>query len=176
MRADMVAAYEANLKCGVARELARIDLPLSIYTYAYWKIDLHNLLRFLKLRLDEHAQWEIRQYAQVIAGIVKELWPITWQAFSNYTLNSVKFSFAEQLVLCNIVNDPSLSFTLPHQSEKDMVINACTDAGMGKTEIGEFLSKIRRMSMLKDSNNDLYTLDITNARTAEYFQSMVENA
>ena len=183
MRADMVAAYEANLKCDVARELARIDLPLSIYTYAYWKIDLHNLLRFLRLRLDEHAQWEIRQYAQVIAGIVKELWPITWKAFSDYTLNSVKFSFAEQLVLCDIVNDPSLSLTLQHQSEKDMVVDACVDAGMGKTEIGEFMSKIRKMSLLVDfdkifpeGHGELYTLDIANAKTAEHFKNMVENA
>lgn len=87
--------YLSYLEKGVAREIARINLPLSTYTEWYWKIDLHNLFRFLKLRLDWHAQYEIRIYAQAIASIVKEIFPISFQAFSDYVLNSVTFSYTE---------------------------------------------------------------------------------
>jgi thymidylate synthase (FAD) len=84
-----------NANCGISRELARINLPLSTYTQWYWKIDLHNLLHFLFLRLDEHAQWEIRQYAQVMAEMVKALCPIAWQAFCDYRLDAVRLSAPE---------------------------------------------------------------------------------
>jgi thymidylate synthase (FAD) len=80
---------------GISRELARINLPLSTYTQWYWKIDLHNLFHFLQLRLDEHAQWEIREYAKVIADIVKALCPIAWQAFEDYRLMAMRLSKPE---------------------------------------------------------------------------------
>jgi thymidylate synthase (FAD) len=80
---------------GISRELARINLPLSTYTQWYWKIDLHNLLHFLFLRLDEHAQWEIRQYALVLAKIVEALCPIAWQAFRDYRLDAIRLSAPE---------------------------------------------------------------------------------
>lgn len=88
--------YNARIEAGVAREQARKDLPLSTYTRAYWKIDLHNLLHFLKLRLDSHAQLEIRQYAEKIAEVVKEAFPITWEAFEDCELNAVKITATEQ--------------------------------------------------------------------------------
>jgi thymidylate synthase (FAD) len=75
--------YLRLLTKGVSRETARILLPVNIYTQWYWKINLHNLLHFLKLRLHPHAQWEIQQYAQGIATIVEEHWPQTWEAFNN---------------------------------------------------------------------------------------------
>ena len=79
--------YRERLDMGVAREQARKDLPLSTYTEAYWKIDLHNLLHFLKLRMDSHAQSEIRQYAVAIGGRVMARWvPVTWQAFVDHRL------------------------------------------------------------------------------------------
>lgn len=87
--------YETRLSNGVAREQARKDLPLSTYTEAIWKCDLRNLLHFLGLRLDSHAQYEIRQYAEAIAQIVKVWVPWTWNAFSNYRLNSLRLSQAE---------------------------------------------------------------------------------
>lgn len=86
-RSQVVArhTYKQRLHAGVARELARKDLPLSTYTEAYWKIDLHNLLHFLGLRMDSHAQWEIRQYANIIGNeIVSKLFPFTWDAFNDY--------------------------------------------------------------------------------------------
>jgi thymidylate synthase (FAD) len=84
------ALYEQRLELGVAREQARKDLPLSTYTEAYWKVDLHNLLHFLELRMDAHAQWEIRQYAVTIGEeIVRPLFPLAWEAFLDYRANAV---------------------------------------------------------------------------------------
>ena len=76
--------YEERIQFGVAREVARKDLPLSTYTEAYWKCDLKNLLHFLSLRLDTHAQKEIRDYANAIAEIVKLWVPWSWEAFEDY--------------------------------------------------------------------------------------------
>jgi len=82
--------YQARLDAGVAREQARKDLPLCTYTEAYWKIDLHNLLHFLALRMDDHAQWEIRQYAATIGErIVQPLFPVVWEAFLDYRFNAM---------------------------------------------------------------------------------------
>ena len=88
--------YQKRIDVGVAREQARKDLPLSTYTEAYWKIDLHNLLHFLHLRMELNAQLEIRQYAEVICNeIVKRWCPITWQAFWDYSMNAMTFSGLE---------------------------------------------------------------------------------
>ena len=84
--------YEARLEAGVAREQARKDLLLSTYTEAYWKIDLHNLLHFLALRLDDHAQKEIRLYALAILEIVRPLFPAVWKAFWDYRLNAMQLT------------------------------------------------------------------------------------
>jgi len=88
--------YNERLKYGVAREQARKDLPLSTYTEAYWKIDLKNLLHFLKLRMDEHAQYEIRQYANVIGQEIVARWvPITWKAFLELHFYALKLTQPE---------------------------------------------------------------------------------
>jgi thymidylate synthase (FAD) len=88
--------YEARLAAGVAREQARKDLPLSTYTEAYWKIDLHNLLHFLNLRMDDHAQAEIRAYAMVIGEEIVPKWvPMVWDAFLDYRRHSVQLSRIE---------------------------------------------------------------------------------
>lgn len=79
--------YNERVEKGIAREQARKDLPLSTYTEAYWKIDLHNLLHFLVLRMDHHAQFEIRSYANVIGHEIVRRWcPIVWEAFIDYRL------------------------------------------------------------------------------------------
>jgi thymidylate synthase (FAD) len=92
--------YDDRLKAGIAREQARKDLPLSTYTEAYWKIDLNNLLHFLRLRMDEHAQYEIRCYANIIGNEIVSRWcPLSWEAFLDYRMNSVVFSSAEQTIL-----------------------------------------------------------------------------
>jgi len=77
---------------GLARELARINLPLNFYTQWYWKTDLHNLLHFLALRADPHAQAEIRAYAEAILSLVERWVPVTYQAFRDYRLDATSFS------------------------------------------------------------------------------------
>jgi len=77
---------------GLARELARMNLPMNVYTQWYWKTDLHNLMHFLRLRADTHAQYEIRVYAEAICDIVKVWVPTTWKAFEDYRLTAVQFS------------------------------------------------------------------------------------
>ncbi len=89
-------AYDERLELGVAREQARKDLPLSTYTEAYWKMDLHNLLHFLKLRMASHAQQEIREYANTIGYKILSKWvPVTWQSFLDYRMNGLSFSNME---------------------------------------------------------------------------------
>ena len=88
-------AYDHTLNHNVARELARINLPVATYTEWYWKIDLHNLLHFLRLRADSHAQHEIQVYAQAIGKIVRDWVPITWDAYTDYQLNDLKLTGPE---------------------------------------------------------------------------------
>ncbi len=95
--------YEERLDAGVAREQARKDLPLSTYTEAYWKIDLHNLLHFLELRMAPNAQYEIRCYAEIIGREILSRWcPLVWEAFCDYRLNSLSLSGPEIEVIQNI--------------------------------------------------------------------------
>lgn len=122
--------YEERLAVGVAHEQARKDLPLSTYTEAIWTCDLRNLLHFLGLRMDSHAQWEIRQYANVIGDIVSKWAPITWEAFTDYSMNSVKFS-AKELSLMNV-------------ALKTCCEGACD--GLSKREREEFMTKVRRIN------------------------------
>jgi thymidylate synthase (FAD) len=87
--------YDELLKKGCSRELARTHLPQSTYTEFYWKINLHNLMHFLKLRLDDHAQKEIRDLARLVAEHVKATVPVTWEAFEDFVLGSVSLSRLE---------------------------------------------------------------------------------
>ena len=93
------STYEWLVAQDVARELARIDLPLSTYTQWYWKIDLHNLFHFLSLRADPHAQYEIRVYARVIAGMLKRVAPLSFEAWVDYELGGAHLSRAELAAL-----------------------------------------------------------------------------
>lgn len=86
------ACYENLIESGVAKESARIILPLNTYTEWYWKIDLHNLLHFLKLRLDPTAQFEMREYAKVILKVVEKWVPISCKAFMDYRMNTFNLS------------------------------------------------------------------------------------
>lgn len=88
--------YEDRIAAGVAREQARKDLPLCTYTEAYWKVDLHNLLHFLALRMDSHAQFEIREYARTIGEkIIQPLFPVAWEAFVDYRMQSAHLTRLE---------------------------------------------------------------------------------
>jgi thymidylate synthase (FAD) len=93
LQSKIRSVYNQRLELGVAREQARKELPLSTYTEAYWKIDLHNLLHFLYLRMDPSAQFEIRCYAEIIGNEIVSQWcPLTWEAFLDYRLHAQRFS------------------------------------------------------------------------------------
>ena len=87
--------YQRRLARGMAKELARINLPLSTYTEAIWKTDLHNLFHLLRLRLDSHAQWEFQEYARAMVPMVQSVAPMAWAAFEKHVLNTVTVSREE---------------------------------------------------------------------------------
>ncbi len=93
------SAYSDLLEEGTARELARVVLPLSLYTEWYWQIDLHNLFRFLRLRMDAHAQREIRAYAEVMHSIAARVCPAAFESFNRHINGGVRFSNEEMKAL-----------------------------------------------------------------------------
>lgn len=129
--------YQHYLESGVAREIARINLPLSNYTEWYWKIDLHNLFHFLRLRIDEHAQYEIHVYGEAIASIVKQIVPMAWEAFEDYSLGAMRLSRLEIKALAEILCNVSID------AEKLAAI------GLKGREQKEFLEKIEKITPSK---------------------------
>lgn len=121
---------------GMARELARINLPLSTYTQFTWKIDLHNLFHFLRLRMDEHAQWEIRVFASAIYELVEPLYPLCFEAFNDYQLNAVTFSRWERKALASML----------YQIEFDPDVSSFE--GLSKTEVREFAAKVKALLVM----------------------------
>lgn len=127
--------YNERLKLGIAREQARKDMPLSNYSEMIWKMDLRNLLHFLNLRLDSHAQFEIQEYARAIANVVEKWVPLTWEAFSDYRLNSITFSREELKILKNLSSDHPI----------DEVIEQ-VKPNLSKRELTEFKAKYEKMT------------------------------
>jgi thymidylate synthase (FAD) len=130
--------YLHYLEKNMRRELARVNLPVSLYTEWYWKIDLHNLLHFLKLRLDPHAQYEIRVYAEAMAEVVKERVPVTWRAFEDYILNSATFTGLELKLLSQALRGEPL--------DVEGVIK-------NKRERAEFVAKMERLHFSVSTEN-----------------------
>jgi thymidylate synthase (FAD) len=114
---------------GIARELARTVLPVSLYTQWIWKIDLHNLMHFLTLRLDAHAQVEIRLFAEAMAEFVKAWVPLAWEAFTDYRLEAETFSRMELRALYMIMKGTP-------------EVDATTMAGLVGRELSEFMAKL----------------------------------
>ena len=141
------AVYQRRLELGVAREQARKELPLSTYTEAYWKIDLHNLLRFLELRMDEHAQWEIRQYAAAIGHqIVRPLYPIVWEAFLDYRVESMGITRLDQGVIRRLAERG----TLPADEEQFLAAGDPSWEGLRRCrERDECREKLIRLGILR---------------------------
>ncbi|HEX4071424.1 MAG TPA: FAD-dependent thymidylate synthase [Planctomycetaceae bacterium] len=114
--------YQERLERGVAREQARKDLPLSTYTEAYWKIDLHNLLHFLALRMDAHAQQEIRDYACTIGQqIVAPLFPIVWEAFQDYRQGAIELTRLDAGVIARLMEAGGKEHKSPPFEESDFL-------------------------------------------------------
>lgn len=148
--------YNVRLELGVAREVARKDLPLSTYTEAYWKCDLHNILHFLSLRMDSHAQKEIRDYANVIGEqIIAPLFPQVWAAFCDYRLDGMFLTGLDVKMIAAVQN--YFDEERPYQGS---VMEALTDGcfedipeGWEKTkcrERDEFFAKASRLRVILD--------------------------
>lgn len=129
--------YTKAIASGMRKELARINLPLSQYTEWYWKIDLKNLLHFLKLRLDSHAQYEIQVFGQAMAEMVKSVCPLTWEAFEDYVLNSVNLTALDVKAL-KILNNDAL--------DKNEIEAELQEIFSNKRERQEFDSKLIKLS------------------------------
>ena len=161
-----VEHYRELLADDVAKELARIDLPLSMYTYWYWKMDLHNLLHFLSLRAHSHAQYEIRAYANAIMGMVKEWAPLTFEAFMDYRMNGASFGRQERMMLGRLI-------AMPDMDKWDYIEEYVTDNGerygLSKREQGEFLNKLTLNFMEEDD----FQLDISTSKDAEYYEKLI---
>ena len=117
------ANYERLLssdgKPGLARELARMNLPTNIYTQWYWKTDLHNLFNFLRLRADKHAQYEIRVYAEIIGEIVQKWVPKAYQAFLDYQMHSINLSKQAVDCLKKKIKGEEISFESSGMSKRE---------------------------------------------------------
>lgn len=136
--------YESMLENdGLAKELARMDLTLNYYTQWYWKANLHNTFRFLGLRMDPHAQLEIREYANAMSRIVKDATPIAWKAFEDYQLEAVKLTGPEIAVLTQAFS--ALELTISEEA----ILRFTNSAGLtNKRELQEMLDKFRKIGLI----------------------------
>ena len=149
---QMRSVYQARIDAGVAREQARKDLPLSTYTEAYWKIDLHNLLHFLALRMDSHAQLEIRQYATAIGEkIVAPLFPLVWEAFLDYRMQATFLTRLDTAVIQRLTAAAAARGAAPPYSEADFLqAQDPAWAGLNRSrERDECRSKLQALGLLQ---------------------------
>ncbi|MCY4006907.1 MAG: FAD-dependent thymidylate synthase [Rhodobacteraceae bacterium] len=123
-------------KTGLARELARMNLPANIYTQWYWKTDLHNLFRFVALRADAHAQYEIRVYAETIGQIIGQWVPLAWSAFTDYEIGGAHLSAAQLNCLRRMLDGEDVSQQ---------------DSGMSPREWREFNEILKKSSISSNS-------------------------
>lgn len=160
--------YTWLIQQDVARELARIDLPLSTYTQWYWKIDLHNLLHFLTLRVDPHAQWEIQEYGRVMAGMVKRVAPLSWEAWIDYQVMGAHLSRGEIKALSKLVD------------ATDDGLAARPGTALSADDLAEFDLSPREARELKDKLQpgplSDFELDLGTMRDAGAMQADVEMA
>ena len=121
---------------GVARELARMNLPINAYTQWYWKIDLHNLMHFLRLRADNHAQYEIRVYADIMIDIMEKWVPFAFEAFVDHRLNNTQLSGRGTEIVKKLLRGEEISQE---------------DSGMSKREWTELMEVLE----INDKNSEI---------------------
>ncbi len=154
--------YEWMTGNEIARELARIDLPLSTYTQWYWKIDMHNLMHFLRLRVDSHAQWEIQEYGRVMAGMLKRVAPLSYEAWIDYDVCGMRLSRMELDALRYLIAPGEDSLDAREGAKLDA---AELDAlGLSKREASELIGK------LVDTDVPDFDLDVSRAKSATHFE------
>ncbi|MEX2532141.1 MAG: FAD-dependent thymidylate synthase [Gemmatimonadota bacterium] len=163
------STYEWLLEEDVARELARIDLPLSTYTQWYWKIDLHNLLHFLTLRVDPHAQAEIRVFGEVMAGMVKRVAPLSYEAWVDYDLTGHPMSRAELDVLRCLVETDGDGVLRARDGVGEVSAEDMAESGLSAREVRELIEK------LQPASRPDFELDLGRMRpAAEVAEEMAE--
>ncbi len=170
IRSEASAGYEWLLGEDVARELARIDLPLSTYTQWYWKIDLHNLFHFLSLRADSRAQLEIREYAQVIAGMLKRVAPLSFEAWVDYELGGAAMSHGELDALRGLIEPRGEDGIAVRSGVAELGAAALSELGLSKREVRELLEKLEPRT-LPD-----FELDLSRMRAPEAVATEMERA
>ena len=152
--------YERRIERGVAREQARKDLPLSTYTEAYWKIDLHNLLHFLALRMDNHAQWEIRQYATTMGDqIVAPLFPLVWEAFVDYRVDGMYLTRLDRELVARLIERASAAGRARATLDDFLAVQPAEWAALKRSrERDECRDKLVRLGLLEappvEANDD----------------------
>lgn len=148
---ESMGVYNTRLSMGIAKEQARKDIPVSTYSTLYWTMDVRNLLHFMSLRCDKHAQEEIRDYANVIAGFVKEIFPITFEAWYDYQYCSVRLSRMDRKLLESIIKLSGYElkefqyYSFNAIKDKQYMITLAKKAeelGMTKREFREFWNKM----------------------------------
>jgi thymidylate synthase (FAD) len=150
------SGYVDALTEEIARELARVPLSLGLYTEWYWKIDLHNLLHFLTLRTDSHAQWEIQEFARIKAGLARCVAPLAFEAWIDYARCAVTFSRMEMNCLIGNMGR----------------VTSMTDAeiavyGLSVRELGEFKAKLTAQTVIPN-----FDLDLTTAKDPTHFHTL----
>ena len=141
--------YQELNEAGIARELARAIIPVNIYTEWYWKNDLHNTLHFLHLRMDSHAQYEIRVYADAMAEYVQKIAPIAFEAFMDYVVNGMRFTGVERSIFTK-----NLPKRILDEIYEDVVYQIVTTMHHGKPrEIDELFSLYQKNGG-KDTQGD----------------------
>jgi flavin-dependent thymidylate synthase len=161
-------AYGWMLEQDVARELARIDLPLSTYTQWYWKIDLHNLLHFLTLRVDPRAQWEIQEYARVMAAMVKRVAPLSYEAWIDYDLCARPFTRVEREALSRLIE--WTGDEVRGRQGAALARAELTQLGLSSRELAELEEK------LQSPGRPDFELDLGRMRSAEDVAKEMEQA
>lgn len=163
--------YEAVIapEVDLARELARMHLPLSLYTEWYWKIDLKNCLDFLKLRVDKHAQWEIQETARVKAGIARVLAPLAFEAWVDYKYQSRTFSRMEMKLLSSYFvskHTPNDGIARLTSGNHQLFETQAIAAGLSKREWDELLAAFDPATSWEP---EVFDLNYDSAKTAQYF-------
>jgi thymidylate synthase (FAD) len=168
LRREASSGYEWLVGNDVARELARIDLPLSVYTQWYWKIDLHNLMHFLSLRVDPHAQYEIRAFGVVMAGMLQRVAPLSFEAWLDYDVAGTTLSRGELAALQRLVRvrDGGLEAAGGRVTATEL-----EGLGLASREIDELLAKLATVPVAED-----FTLDPARSRDPEEFAREMEAA
>ena len=169
------AIYSELNDAGVARELARAILPVNLYTEWYWKNDLHNLLHFIGLRSDGHAQYEIRVFSDAMASFVKNVAPFAWEAYQDYVVKGMRFSKIEQSLL-----EKNLPDRVIDDIQEDLAYHLTASLHINKPRSDEDLFPLYKDQGGTDSIEDFNLkwtsgeIDAGNVRELREFKSKIE--